>query len=251
MKLVVLSACFLITQLSFAHAESVQDTLEMQARFKKVYENYVFPSPEIIFDDAEERSKFYAGIKNGECGTALVQLALNFWARFPDMPDPTDFKSGGFGAWHYIIAPRDYPELLFCRAMKDVELYDREIKTGKISKSLRFRQFETSQDTTISRPSPLVGRVQAIGDLLRLAMFNYAPAQVALAKLSEKGEAVRLTPAYAYYLLSRAKRSGYKASDLAPLLEKASAALSEEERERLAPRIEKGAWPNTERRVLD
>ncbi len=240
-----------LSQVLSAQAGSVQSILEYQARFQSVYQGFVFPSPEKIFDSAYSLSRFYRDVKKGQCGTSLVELSMMFHEKYPEMPDPTEFKGGGFGAWYYIIKPRDYPELLFCETMQDLNKVQQKIKEQGITGTLRFQQFRQPKDPDIELLSPLNSRVSSIGNILSLAMFNYAPAQVALAALSEKGDVVRLTPAYAYYLLSRAKRLGYKASDLAPLLEKAIAALSADERQQLTARIKSGDWPGEERRVVD
>ncbi len=231
-----------------AHAGSVQSILEMQAKYASFYKGIKFPSPKKLFRSESDLNNFYWMIRQGDCSSALFKIADEFHKQNSNLPNP---MSEGLIAWSDIIAPRDYPELVFCKTMQSLDRYGREIKDKKVSGTIRFSQFEKPRNPNISPSSSPSRRAFVVGDLFRLAMFNYAPAQVALAALSAKGEAVRLTPAYAYFLLSRAKRLGYTASDLAPLLEKAIAALSADERQQLTARIKSGDWPREERRVVD
>ncbi len=238
----------LFAQVSSLHAGSVQSVLKHREQSQLVYPSQVLPPPEKLFDTAFGLSRFYEAVREGHCGGALLDIASAFHKRHPDLPHP---HKEGLLAWNDILAPRNYPELFFCRTMQHLDEHNREIKEKAISGIFRFSQFEKPLDPNILPGSPLGRRASSAGDLFRLALFNYAPAQVALAALSEKGDVVRLTPAYAYYLLSRAKHLGYKASDLAPLLKKATAALSADERQQLTARIKSGDWPREERRVVD
>ena len=239
---------FAAVQVSPANARSVQSVLSAQTKYEAVYQNVDFPPPDKLIDDADDLSEFYGDVRKRDCSSALLRLAEKFRRKNPNLPNP---HGEGIVAWNEIVAPRKYPELMFCRTIQYFNKYNREVKENAISGVYRFTQFAQPLNPDILPGSPLGKRASAVGDLVILTLYNYAPAHVALVKLSEEGEAVRLTPPYAYYLLMRAKRLGYTASDLAPLLKKATAALTEDERQNLAPRIESGDWPNDARRVVD
>ncbi len=252
MKSIFVCGLCLIAQFSPAHASSVEFVLKLQDELKSVYQNISLPPPEQLFDDEFDLREYYEAIRNGKCNMAILDLGTAFHKENPNLPNPHGFDDGsGLLAWNHLMMPRFYPELVFCRAMQSLSKRQQEIKEKNISGHLRFGQFSRADDLKNLPPLALRLRVGDVGELLVLTLFNYAPAQVALAALSAKGEAVRLTPAYAYFLLSRAKRLGYTASDLAPLLEKATAALSADERQQLTARIKSGDWPREERRVVD
>ncbi len=90
-----------------------------------------------------------------------------------------------------------------------------------------------------------------VGALIVLAIEDYAPAQIMLARLSSEERHLRLTPAYAYYLLSRAKMNQSDDADLAPLYADAKAALSDKGRVALDLIINSGDWPPDWPLVID
>ena len=224
-----------------AAAPSVEGLLEWHADFVDIYREYTFPPPEQLIEP-DRLTAFRGLIAKGDCFMAQLELANGFAHAYPQAPHP--MKGDGDLAWREYVVPTHYPDIAFCVAKERVTRFQAEIEAKGLKvpplpqhSSRDDRSNEEIEFTSARR------RDMAIVRLIFIAENDHAPAQAELVRLSEAGRNIRLTPAYAYFLIERAKAQGFDAPDLATLAAAAAARLSQEAREALSPMIEAGTWP--------
>ena len=222
-----------------ARSNYVDLIYDMQDSLQNVFKGFEFPPKEKItkgFWGNEYNKK----VARGDCSRAVYMLYDSLNTNFPQATKTTD-KGKIASAWIYIALPQHYPEVLFCRVMQTIARLRKEIDAQKLPFDY-FRQrlyFPAVEDFDDPRR-----RLRAqLKDLFILALANYPPAQVALADFSDIGQFLRLTPAFAYVSLARARASGYQENRLEYLYKQSKDALSEPARKALTQIITSGEWP--------
>ncbi len=157
------------------------------------------------------------------------------------MPQSPFNSLDGAKAWYGYVLPQYYPDLQFCLMAKQMEKVEKKFRASGEAQSFLRQRRDPGRD-------PIVGLAQrevfsTIFDLIILAIEDYPPAQLMLVKLSRQKRHLRLTPAYEYFLLARAKINMHTDPDLKALYETAKADLSEKARAALDPLIKSGEWP--------
>ena len=229
-----------------AHAASIEELYEIIDETRQVYRDFEFPKPEDLLDD--DTLKIYQkkmGLR--ECRSALLELISAFGPKYPHLPHPA---SGGILAWRYAVSPNYYPEAVFCQTENHFQEEQRLLEE-RSKKAQRLPQSKADAIPFRRAYNPVWGVANETISFLNLALADYPPAYLKLAQLSEVGEVIRLTPVFNYFALARAKLKGLKDPDLDRLLAAAESKLDNEDKTRLASRIETGLWPRAEPIVLD
>lgn len=198
----------------------IEDLYGFRTQNKDAYAGYDFLPPVLLLPP-DIFEFFQWGMAEGSCHSAIVTLQYNFSERYPELPAP--YSSDGFRAWELIVLPRYYPRPLLCRAVLNVKEKEKEIAAAGLPPR-PFAQNETRQRPPGAQ-DPWLLRDMAIQNFFALALEDYAPAQMALVLFSQESESLRLTPAYAYFLLARAQTNGFEDARLEPLLAEAQGAL--------------------------
>lgn len=247
-------AAVLIAIFAFTHhhgpawAESIEELYEIIDSGSEVYSDAKQVALEEIFSP-EGLKTHRRRLAENDCIAALIILTRQFgWAN-RTLPNP-GYGTDGAMAWKYAIAPKHYPRAYFCSVAQSFQF-----SRGRLEKTntTPVRLFQKK------RPPKPARRLRGLEDSLLFAtrnlvisaIFDHAPALLKLAQLSEKAEVIRLTPAFNYYALARAKHKGLDYPDLNRLLAKAKKEISSKEKRRLAPRIAAGGWPREEAIVID
>ena len=231
------------------YADDIETIYRQSDENQAVFKGYNFPAPEDFLSNSSY-ADYRRHVDAGNCNMAMVEIAIAFNKKHPDAPHPALATGGGLGAWETVVAPKYYPDLYLCRTVKLLTKARQGIAAANVA-APRFPQKRPPNYKFSDLPRPVWIRDIEVTALIRLALNDYGPAYLELAKLSDEGEVLRLTPSYAYYALSRAKRAEVKDPALDELYKKASAAVSENERKRLSQRIESGTWPRTEPLLVD
>lgn len=206
-------------------------------KFEPVIEGLEFPPPDRMLEDID-LEWFNENLADGECGAASSALFTEFLKRNDERVERFDF-AWAISAWQVLVLPGHYPDVLFCKALASLEEAEAAIAAGDIA-DLPLSQRSNPE---IKGAHPILGRWLNLASLILLAWEDYAPAQLELARRSERELGVRLTPGFAYFILARARQSGHQDPDLGRLFAKAESALSEEKRTEIEPAIKAGAWP--------
>ncbi|MHA1523209.1 MAG: hypothetical protein ACTSY1_02240 [Alphaproteobacteria bacterium] len=212
---------------------------DRQDGLEDVFKGFEFPPKEKLtkgFWGNEYNKK----VARGDCPNAEYLLYESLKSNFPSAIKTTD-KSKIASAWIYIALPQHYPEVLFCRVMQTVSKLRKQINAQKLPFDFfhQRRYYPTVEDYE----DPRRRLRNQLKDLFTLALADYPSAQVALADFSNIGLYLRLTPAFAYVALARARASGYQENRLEYLYKQASDALSQKARAALAQVITSGDWP--------
>ncbi len=216
--------------------------------YEAVYKGYAFPPAEEFLNNSQY-AEYWRALESGQCHGALMGVALAFHEQHPETPHPITTDRGMI-AWAYFIEPKHYPAPLYCRAKKGLADARGKISGANID-APRFPQRRSGGFAFSNLPFPVRMRDLEIADLIRLAIFDYGPAYLELAKLSEEGQVLRLTPSYTYFALARAKQAGVKDPQLEALYAKAVKSVDAAERARLSSRVKTGRWPRAEPLVMD
>lgn len=243
--LVVLIAGLAVSIADDARAEDVRYVYRLRDTFALGDKKVNAPPAEKLFNESEFR-EYQDLIRRNECPSALRLIRKALDKVSPISRNMSKNKSD----WPIGIAAKYYQDEAYCSA---IDWFSRE--QNRINKSELggwfFQEDSKSSDRHEIAPLVVIKRNFAIVDLLLLAFEDYPPAQLTLVRLSEKGEAIRLTKGFAYYLLARAKILGATDTDLGAMLEKAGAQFQPDERARLDQFAAAGEWPRDERLVLD
>jgi len=186
-------------------------------------------------------------LDNNECESIIYYLRENIFNNFyPNLPKPfSSIKTRE--AWRGYALPRHYPKLMFCLAIQRLKKVEAIWRANGSPQWFLMQTYNPKRrKTTDSFADDTLYKYdlfRRIGNLIILAIEDYAPAQVMLAKLSSEERHLRLTPAFAYFLTSRATINKLDDPDLAPLHKAARQALSEKARAALDPLIKSGEWP--------
>ena len=230
-------------------ANDVVSIYERQDKYRHVYKDYTFPPPEQFLNNAAF-ARYLDRMEEGRCWAAHLVLAEAVVEKYPEAPNPITDIPTGMMAWHDVIIPKHYPDLMLCHELPRLEVRQLELEAEKIY-APRFPQQRAGGVESDSLHFKVQARDRSAKALITLAIADHAPAQLALAKLSDEGKVLRLTPLYMYFITARAKRADLKDPLLQRLYEKAHAAVSQQERARLSSRIETGTWPRTEPLLQD
>lgn len=239
----VIAQFFVVLAISFL-AETPAYAYVVEKILKITYnsENFFSDSEHVERTDLTGywKYKFDIEMKEGDCETASWALYGAFKERNPGRVTIDNFMEADL-AWDFVVLPRRYPDLLYCIA-------ENALADGLQSMSSRNLLAEPLRQSgyvplTDGHKDPRFEVWRAAAFFVTLALENYAPAQVKLAELSKEAILIRLTPAFAYVMLSRAKAGGHEHDRLDALLADATAALSDEGRDALRPLIDGGAWP--------
>jgi len=184
----------------------------------------------------------------GECGSAIFDLKRGIEEKYPQGPNPTDDNVARL-AFSFIILPRYYPATYLCSELEQLGNFQAKIDRQGL-RAQRLKQ-DLSPDNQLRLRDAERSRNVILLSLVNLALENYAPAQVILSQMSERGNAIRLTPGFNYYILARVKRSGLQSAELDRLLIKAESALNKWEKVRIGRRVERGVWPRADPLVMD
>ena len=225
--------------LSAPAGADIESALARRAQSASVYAAYAFPPPEVLLG-ADVAVHYEDALAKGGCIWAETLLELAFGEANPGAAPV--LSDTGFAAWFEYVLPKHYPRLSFCMVMEDIASNQAVIDAGSFPDQ-PLRQRYLDEDPDFNRDSPVFTLTSSYLGLIYLAEEDYAPAQAELVRLSEAGRNIRLTPAYAWFLIERAKAQGFDAPDLATLAAAASARLSQEAREALSPMIEAATWP--------
>ncbi len=240
----VLWLCFPI---EFANAQSVESIYSRRDHYADFFGGFEFPPPELLL--ISYRLKWFReAVAKGECGIAAIQLATGFRDKNPSAPDPVD-NDKAVVAFDLTILPRYYPATFLCRTLERLKRNQAEIDRQELWAPRLKQGRDTDEFLKMSIPAKF--RNGNIESLVVLALEDYAPAQVILSQMSERGDAIRLTPGFNYYILARAKRSGLQSAELDRLLAKAKLALNKWEKVRIGRRVGRGTWPPADPLVMD
>lgn len=230
-------------------ASDVVSIYERQDKAKGMYQGYDFPPPSELLDE-HALKRYHEKMLANQCNGALMELQVAFKDKHPEARHPMFPKEGGLLAWMYIIEPKYYPEALFCSTMKKLKQERESIRADGLV-APRFAQKIASDKDFADLPFHVRIRDVEVGTLILLALNNYAPAQLELAKLSDEGTVLKLTPAYNFYILARALRGGLSDLSLFSLLKQAREGLGDAERKMLKTHIDEGIWPRSDPIVVD
>ncbi len=240
------------------------------------YDGLTYPPAEtLLIGDYQQRVR--DAPNNAICEEKITQLTQALIARNPHIPAPLSLVDQGPSdivnslTWFFHILPKHYPAVTLCHANEKIAalktwLQQNKIKRARINQSFfvygedslghvfntQFDKAQTQDDKALLQ-SAFRASTGALGvlQLVTLTQADYAPAQLELARLSNVGQLIRLTPAYNAYILARAKRNGHADPALDDMLERARKAVPEAERGVVADRIERGAWPESAPIALD
>ena len=218
-------------------AYTVDYLFKERSRVVGRFEGLTFPPIEQVLTD-QHRDDYVMHRDLGHCGYASFLLYDSYFSRLPGVEKKRKITRWD---WALVVQPRHYPELGFCEATETITSNLTKIREAKLEpRPLRQRGIWT--DLQVPRDPRDRVTIHLI-DMIALALEDFVPAQVKLAELSEDGTIIRLTPAFAYVMLSRAKASGHRHERLGALLADATAALSDKGRRALRPLIDGGEWP--------
>jgi len=230
-----------------ANAQSVESIYSRRDYYVDFFGGFEFPPPEQLL--ISYRLKWFReAVARGECGIAAIQLATGFRDKNPSAPNSVD-SDKAVVAFDLMILPRYYPATFLCRTLERLKKNQAEIDRQDLWAPRLKQSRDTDEFLKMSIPAKF--RNGNIESLVILALEDYAPAQVTLSQMSERGDAIRLTPGFNYYILARAKRSGLQSTELDRLLIKAEAKLNKWEKVRIGRRVERGAWPRADPLVMD
>ncbi|MBU2581258.1 MAG: hypothetical protein KJ622_06045 [Alphaproteobacteria bacterium] len=229
-----------------AHSLSIDELYESIDEAQPTYEGFDFPAPEQLLNTYQLEA-YNEKLDRRECRSAFLELAGGVHFNRPDMPSPA---GDGMLAWEYIVGPRYYPAPLYCRILNDLN----SKLQNALSSGLTLMPLPQSKTDAIefrNPDDPIWGVALEVQALLVVALADHAPALVKIAQLSNEGAVIRLTPAFNYFAIARARKLGARDRQLEQLIAEARSRLTEAEIARLQPRIADGRWPRAERIVLD
>ena len=203
----VLLATVLVTN-SPARSEYIEWIYLRQNELEYIYKGYTFPPKEEV-TDGFWGSEYRKARARGECSRAPAFFIDSFEENFPDVATNIAENMSGkiTAAWIYLIFPKFYPEVLFCATMQPMDTLLKQIEAQKLPFDLFTQKRDLYSAKSYDDPTRRLRR--HIENLFILALANYPQAQMALATLSDRGQHLRLTPAFAYVALARARASGY------------------------------------------
>lgn len=237
LRIVVLGMLVLLVFTARISAITVDLMFKEIDRVSHRFDGLKFPPLDVVLVDAH-RAEYDKRRELGHCGYASFLLLDSFLSRRPGIEEKRKITRR---TWRLIVQPRHYPELAHCEAMELISNHRAKInEAGLESKPLRQRGFWSEQK---KGGDPRIGILTHLQVLIALALENYPPAQVSLAELSAEAVLIRLTPAFAYVMLTRAKAAGHDDPKLEGLLADATAALGETARQALAPIVASDDWP--------
>ncbi len=222
-----------------AASASVDRIYERNDLLAGLFAGYAFPPAHKLLRGAR-LTEYRLDMAIGACRSAAFKLEKALRERLARALAAKGGVDPGL-AFHRVVLARAYPEVALCQAVEELRLAQRQI-VEKMLPAPRLRQkHDIAEYLAMGAVERL--RNRAVADIINIALRDYAPAMVTLARIAESGAIVRLTPEFAYFILARARKKGLAGKELDRLLAKARAALGPSTLKALAPMIRAGKWP--------
>ena len=148
--------------------------------------------------------------------------------------------------FQWIGLPRYYPGVRLCELEQRLEAANDALGPGDAG-----RRLTQLHDLQIDYLSPTADRKSALIGMIKLALLDYAPAMLRVVELSIEGEALRLTPKAAAWLLGRAEAVGSTDPRIETLRRQIEPTLRDRDWIWVDRYVAEGEWPRHVRFVQD
>ncbi len=161
---------------------------------------------------AAELEAYRAALAADDCDPAYALLTNAYARHFPDAPHPGSSWLDET-TWIGLVGMRHYPELSLCIYLRDIRETSAEIdRLG-----LEIPRYKGVTDRA-NFSKIVILRNYALSMLMSFTGQDFAPAFLALARLSEDGKVIRFTSEYQYFLALRARHFGLDTRELDDLI---------------------------------
>ena len=186
------------------------------------------------------------------CQSELNALESGFKELHSDAPNPR--RAANAHAWFRYVQMVHFPDLLLCvqRSVLRKALDDLQTQGLTFPRIKQYDSPTTFDFDSIGTEPRAISKVRyVVLDLLESALIGYPPAMVDFAKIGARGDIIRLTPEFTYYLLAVARDADVLDDETRRLLAAAEGELDEATRERVDGWARERKWPYEERIAVD
>ncbi len=189
---------------------------------------------EKLFDESEIEA-YRNALSDGECDPAYALLANAYSEYYPNEPHPGSGNTPRRN-WEIYVVHDHYPGLALCLELRDLaELRAKLVRDGIQMEPLSQSDLAAPQNNDTIRF--IINRIHILGGL---AQNGYAPAAMAMLRLSEEGEVIRFTSAFRFYVAKRLQERGIDTEEIANITARAAARLGAEAIAELTHQAEDG-----------
>ncbi len=186
------------------------------------------------------------------CQSELDALESGFKKLHSDAPNPR--RAANAHAWFRYVQMVHFPDLLLCvqrsvlrKALDDLQTQG--LTFPRIKQHISPITFDF--DSILTEPEAISDVRYYTSNFLEYSLMGHPPAMVDLVKIGARGDIIRLTPEFNYYLLAVARDAGVLDDETRRLLAEAGERLDAGARDRIDSWARERKWPLKERIAVD
>lgn len=232
-------------------ALDLYSTLKSNRDWKNYFAEVDMPTADELwragkYVDRKRNPKLLPWFRAWDCTSLLMTLKENFSLMRPNAPDPIKDVRADI-SWTLHVEMENFLDLYWCSIKGHIQTaLDAIDQQAEKPVPMPYRPPPQGYNYALVHgewPYEFRQIRRLIADLTILSLRGFAPAMVKLAELSDRGDVVRLSPKFTYFLLEWADKGVALNPRDYSQLKAARAALTASERKDVRRRIQEKVWP--------